>query len=85
VAKFTKGHQKAGGRQKGSLNKATRLGQQLAQAILTDEQYRDQLRRRMLDEQPPAALEKMVWAYGYGLPLDPNVRRRSTRPPDGEA
>jgi hypothetical protein len=85
---FLKGHKKVGGRKKGSLNKATRLGRQLAQAILTDEKYQDHLRRRMTHDQPPPEIEKMLWAYGCGQPLDPNVRRSSTprRPPeDGEA
>ena len=85
---FSKGHQKLGGRKKGSLNKATRLGQQVAQAILTDEKYRARLRRRMIDYEPSTEIEQMLWAYACGKPLDPNVPRRSTpRPPspDGEA
>jgi len=83
-----KGHKKLGGRKKGSLNKATQLGQQVAQAILTDEKYRDNLRARMIDDQPSPAIEKMLWAYACGKPLDPNVPGRSTpRPPspDGDA
>ena len=85
---FIKGHKKLGGRKKGSLNKATRLGQRLAQGILTDEKYLAQLRRRMIDDQPSPEIEKMLWAYACGQPLDPNVLRRITpRPPspDGEA
>ena len=85
---FVRGHRKLGGRRKGSLNKATRLGQRLAQAILTDEKYLAQLRRRMIDDQPSPEIEKMLWAYACGQPLDPNVLRRiPPRPssPDGEA
>ncbi len=84
---FMKDHKKLGGRKKGSLNKATRLGQQAAQAILTDEKYRARLRKRMIDYEPSPEIEQMLWAYAYGKPRDPNVLRRSTpRPPspDGE-
>ena len=40
------------------------------------------------DDQPSPEIEKMLWAYPCGQPLDPNVLRRITpRPssPDGEA
>ncbi len=79
---FVRGHRKLGGRRKGSLP-----GQQLAHAILTDEKYLAQLRRRMIDDQPSPEIEKMLWAYAWGQPLYPNVLRRITpRPPspDGE-
>ena len=75
---FSKGHKKFGGRKKGSLNKATRLGQQAGQAILTDEKYRARLRRRMIDYEPSPEIEQLLWAYAFGKPLDPNVPRRST-------
>ena len=85
VMGFMKGHKKMGGRKRGSLNKATRLGRQVAQAILTDEKYRDHLRARMINDEPSPVIEKMLWAYACGQPLDPNVSRRSTpRPPTPE-
>jgi hypothetical protein len=57
---FGKGHKKLGGRKKGSLNRATRRGQQMAQAILTDEKYLGRLRRRMTDYEPSPEIEQML-------------------------
>ena len=85
MASFVKGHEKKGGRKKGSLNKATKLAQQITQEILTDEKYLQRLRRRLFDDQPPPALEKMIWTYAFGQPFDPNVLRKNTPPPAEKA
>ena len=82
---FVKGQEKKGGRKKGSLNRATKLAQAMAESILTDPKYLEQLRRRMLDEQPPPALEKLLWNYMGGKPRDPNILLRNTRPSDEKA
>jgi len=84
---FEEGHKKVGGRKKGSLNKATRLAQKLAQNILTDEKYLKALRERMIDDQPSERIEEMLWKYAFGTPRDPNVpRSRRPAPPsvDGD-
>jgi hypothetical protein len=70
---FSKGHNKLGGRKKGSLNKRTRLAQQIALDILTDKKYLKGLRARMIDAQPSPEIEKMIWRYGFGEPLNPNL------------
>jgi hypothetical protein len=82
---FPKGHTKFGGRQKGSLNKATRLAQQLAQGILTDPKYLKGLRARMIDNTPSAEIEKMLWRYAFGEPRNPNILNRPAPPPEEDA
>ena len=82
---FAAGHEKRGGRKKGSLNKATRRAQKLAQEILTDEEYLKTLRERMIDDQPSERIEEMLWKYAFGKPRDPNVpRSRRPAPPSPE-
>ena len=73
---FKPGHKKVGGRRKGSLNHSTRLARRLAQHILTDEKYLKDLRARMIDDQPSPAIERMLWSYAFGEPLNPNAAKR---------
>ena len=81
---FPTGHKKFGGRKKGSLNKTTRLAQLLAQKILLDPKYLKCLRARIIDDKPSPDIEKMLWRYGFGEPLNPNLRGRPTPPPPKE-
>ena len=70
---FEPGHEKFGGRKKGSLNKATRQAQKAAREIINHPKYRKGLLGWMIDAQPSPEIEKMLWKYGFGEPLNPNV------------
>jgi hypothetical protein len=69
---FEKGHRKFGGRKKGTRNKACELGRELAQAILFKKRYRKNLVKRLCDFDAPPRTEEFLWAYAFGMPLDPN-------------
>ena len=81
--RFETGHEKKGGRKKGTPNKATQRGRELAQAIIEDPKYQRHLRKRLRDFEPPCGMEILLWAYAFGRPLDPNAprKRQVTQPP----
>ena len=72
------------GERKGSLNKTTRLAQLLAQKILLDPKYLKRLRARTIDDKPSPDIERMLWRYGFGEPLNPNILGRAAPPPPME-
>ena len=81
--RFETGHPKVGGRRKGTPNKATQRGRELAQAIIEDPKYLRHLRKRLRDWDAPSGMESLLWAYAFGRPLDPNAprKRQVTQPP----
>ena len=61
--------QQGKGRPKGTPNKATRAIQEVAQSLLSDEQYVDALVRR-LRRGTAGAVEPLLYHYAYGKPKD---------------
>lgn len=69
VFPFTPGHNK-GGRPPGVPNKVTKQVKEIAQRLLTGDDYRKNLRRRLRDGTCPPAVETMLWHYAYGKPKE---------------
>jgi hypothetical protein len=63
---FQKGQ---GGRKPGSVNKATKEVQELAQNLVTDEDYLASLVIR-LKRGTAGAMEPLLWQYAFGKPKD---------------
>ena len=75
--RFQKGQPKIGGRQAGSLNKATRDIRAIAQGLIEDPDYQAKLKERLYKGTSPT-LEVLLHYYAYGKPksvVDPNDRR----------
>jgi hypothetical protein len=66
MAKFQPGHQKRGGRKKGTPNKATLQEREFCQRIVTDEAYRTNLHDAMVNRRVAPAIECMVWDRAFG-------------------
>jgi hypothetical protein len=64
--RFTKGDPRAG-RPPGTPNRTSRDARELAQRLLTDAEYLDSLRLRLV-EGKLGALEIELWKYAYGPP-----------------
>ena len=73
---FEKDHPKYGGRKKGTPNKASLLGRELAQELIHNKAYIKELRWRLTNGDAPPALHNLAWSYAFGRPLDPNRRDR---------
>lgn len=68
---FEKGHTIKGGRKKGSKNRVTNDARQFAQSFLEDPEYQQSVRERLASKSPQWQwLEELVWAYGYGKPVE---------------
>lgn len=65
-----KGAPRTGGRQRGTLNRATSEVKAAATAIVDDPAYRLKLRLRALAGDLPPALETMLWHYAKGKPVE---------------
>jgi hypothetical protein len=65
---FVKGDPRAG-RKKGIPNKATGELREFAQRILESEEYRESVRRRVIDGASPK-IEELLYFYAYGKPAD---------------
>jgi hypothetical protein len=61
---------KTGGRQRGSVNRATVEVRAVSAALLDDPAYRAALTERLLSGTLSPALEAMLWYYAYGRPTD---------------
>ena len=61
---------KTGGRQPGSLNKATIEAKQACAELVDDPEYREKLKERLLAGKLPPAIEAMLWHYAHGRPKD---------------
>jgi hypothetical protein len=55
------------GRPKGTPNKTGRDARILAQSLVTDPEYLDKLKQRLVDGKA-GDLEKVLWQYAYGAP-----------------
>jgi hypothetical protein len=55
------------GRKVGATNKTSRDARELAQRLVTDPEYLDGLRQRLIDGRL-GALEIELWKYAYGAP-----------------
>ena len=69
---YEKGHSKFGGRKKGTRNKASEWGRELAQAIIGNAKYQKMLAKRLRNFDVPLRTEEFLWKYAFGMPLDPN-------------
>ncbi len=69
TTQFRAGHGRAGGRQKGTPNKATREVRAVARQLVADREYRRNLRER-LREGTAGQMEVVLWQYAYGKPKD---------------
>lgn len=58
------------GRKKGSANKRTIEVRELAQRFLSSKAYQENLQHRLDNGCAPAAVETMLWYYGYGKPVE---------------
>lgn len=58
------------GRRPGSLNQTKRDARELAQRLLNDPAYQENLRERLTTGKLDAGLEKMLWQYAWGAPPD---------------
>ncbi len=68
---FKRGHEKAGGKQKGTKNIAT-IMRATAQRLLADPKYRANFKKRLVEGKMHPSVEVMLYYYGYGKPLDEN-------------
>lgn len=66
---FQLGHARLGGRTKGQPNYATGEVRTLARRLLSDREYRKNLRQR-LREGTAAHIEALLWHYAYGKPKE---------------
>ena len=64
---FTKGHTKVGGRRKGVPNKTHAEVRALAQLLVSDEAYLENLTQRLRDGKA-GPIEPLLWHYAYGKP-----------------
>ncbi len=72
MAKFQPGQPKppGSGRKRASKNRSTVEVRSLAQNLLSDRKYLDNLRKRLNDGKLPPAVETMLWHYAYGRPAE---------------
>ena len=61
---------KTGGRQHGSLNKATVEAREACAALVDDPEYRRRLGERLRGGELPPAVECVLWHYAKGKPKD---------------
>lgn len=62
---------KTGGRQKGTKNRITTDARLFAQSFLEDPDYQESVRNRLASgKEEYKWLEELVWAYGYGKPVE---------------
>src|SRR5262245_28408087 len=66
---FKTGRKKTGGRQKGTPNRVTLEVREMARLLVEDPTYQQALRRRLIRGRA-GEMEKLVWAYAYGKPVD---------------
>jgi len=64
---FQRGHEKRGGRKRGTVNKASRAGREVAALLLDDPAYQRSLRKRLIRGEAPR-LELLIWELRYGKP-----------------
>jgi len=57
------------GRLPGTKNRATIEAREFAKRLIDDEEYREALRRRMVNG-TAGSIEAVIWAYAYGKPVD---------------
>lgn len=67
---FKPGTKPGPGRPPGALNKTTREARDIAQGLLEDKAYADNLRTRLRRGKLAPAVEQMLWFYAYGKPSD---------------
>ena len=61
---------KYGGRQKGTLNKATIEAREFARHFLRSSEYSTSVERRILLDELPAGVEVALWHYAFGKPTE---------------
>src|SRR5215470_4640418 len=66
---FKLGRCKTGGRQRGTPNRASVDVREAARQLIEDRTYRAALRRRLIAGTAPE-MEKHLWLYAYGKPVD---------------
>ncbi len=67
---FESGHQKLGGRRKGTPNQTTAEGRELARRLVFDAEYQKRLRQRLIAGEG-GSLEPLLWQYAFGRPGAP--------------
>ena len=75
MATFDKGHEKLGGRQKGTGNKATVAIKELLNSKVTDEELWKLWKKKLYSKDPHIAIKalELVLHYKYGKPVQPIV------------
>ena len=90
MARFRNGHQKFGGRRKGTLNKRTRAQMEFYESLITDPAYVKHFKRRLKGGELDPELELRCHDGAWGKALDPNRQPRChhvlppTRGPHGD-
>jgi hypothetical protein len=64
---FETGHEKRGGRLPGTLNKTSREAREVARGLLSDPEYLNSLKARLVQGQAPR-VEIHLWELAYGRP-----------------
>jgi hypothetical protein len=69
------------GRRPGTRNRRTVEAREVAQRLVDDPDYRDELLQRMIDG-TAGAMEPLMWLYAKGKPSEPSAPSGASRPFD---